>query len=259
MIGADGSRNFSLDCSPTRPEIAFDQEAEPYSSGSHVWSASHIWIMQEDGTGLERLTEETGVAHVSPVFSQDGETIYYIRRIDDQTMELWCMDRNGGNKQMLFALDPDVQEHFDVYQFVQNVDSQKTQLEVRPPTAARIRIVSISQRENLVCLVIENGGGLPCQGVPSIVAGLSYDRTWVPEWETHFMETRLAGVFLAPGDRTTLEFQLANVPQWAFEALAQRKIEWWSAYEDRDPQTDYIGFILEIGDCSPAFAFLPVD
>jgi hypothetical protein len=121
-----------------------------------------------------------------------------------------------------------------------------------------IRLINIA-RDEKVAITVMNVGDAPCSGPPSITVGLSYNESWVPEWATHFYHEEWEDVVLLPDETLTLEFDLPDTPSWALEALDLRLESLWTGYDDIDPDLDYHGFIVRIGDSNPVFGFLPLE
>jgi len=123
---------------------------------------------------------------------------------------------------------------------------------------ARLRLVSI-ERTDPVTVVVQNYGDAPCVGEAMVIAGVSYDTSWVPEWATHFFKGQFGEVAIPPGGKLALTFELPKVPDEAVMALKERLEMLWTGYEDLDPEQDYIGFIISVGKAHPVFGFLPME
>jgi len=142
---------------------------------------------------------------------------------------------------------------------VRVITESKTPAWWAEPRRAQLRVTSIQERGDTVSLVVKNVGGEACSGPVEVLAGLACDRTWVPEWETWFFSAQLPAVSLEPGEDTELQLAIGEVPDTAREVLARRMSTLWSAYRDKDPDVDYVGLTIGIGEAHPAHAFLPAD
>lgn len=103
-----------------------------------------------------------------------------------------------------------------------------------------------------------NVGSGTLTGQPRLIAGLSYDMNWVPEWETQFVDLTLPATSLRPGETLTLQIEVPEIPSDALDALTQRAATLWTDYVDRVPECDFIGLILAIGDSNEVFGFIPI-
>lgn len=110
ILPSDGRRNFRLSYSPTRREIVYERERPGLSD---VWD---IWRINDDGTNPVQLASEPGQGTRNPLFSHDGEFVYYVSIPTAGTYELWKMNRDGSGKIRLFDLGVGVSgTHIDVY------------------------------------------------------------------------------------------------------------------------------------------------
>lgn len=130
-------------------------------------------------------------------------------------------------------------------------------------------LIDVSQPKPLLCVTnvdrvgdameieVTNFGAADCAGQGRLDVGLSYDMTWIPEWETQFHAVDLGYVSLAAGDSMIFTIDVPEVPGWAVEELAERLTTWWTGYTDRDPDQDYMGFIVTV-DTDVACGFSPL-
>ena len=96
-------------------------------------------------------------------------------------------------------------------------------------------------------LVIQNVGDMPFSGPVDCAVGLSYATNWVPEWCTTYCDVCLGSVTLAPGELGIYEVTIPAIPRSSIEELRRRE-EIWTGYVDPDPDQDYIGVHLCMGD-----------
>jgi len=97
-----GDSNGNPSWSPDGTEITYT-----YYSGE-----ASIWIMNADGTGKTPLTTSADGESSLPSFSYDGSKIVYVKGPTWDTLiemfptklnEIWIMNRDGSNKQMIYA------------------------------------------------------------------------------------------------------------------------------------------------------------
>jgi hypothetical protein len=129
-------------------------------------------------------------------------------------------------------------------------------LDAEPKEGPRLRLVEITQASP-VKITVKNIGDAVCIGSPNVIAGLSYSTLWVPEWPTHFFMQSFERVAILPGQTYSLTLDLPGIPEAALQALNNRLETIWTGYEDPEPEQDYIGFIVTIGEANKVFAFLP--
>ena len=123
--------------------------------------------------------------------------------------------------------------------------------------SGHLRLLDASLGDTLVIRLVNVGSGV-CMGVPEVIAGLSYDLSWVPEWKTHFFMQTFPFAEVCPGQILLLEMELPEIPDEALLALTERVSALWTGYEDRDPVRDYIGLIVTLGDNRPVFGFVEI-
>jgi len=105
--------------------------------------------------------------------------------------------------------------------------------------------------------MVTNFGSEMCSGDGQVSLGLSYDQSWIPERQTQFHSFALGNMQLAPGEHAVITIDVPSVPTWALSVLRERLTVWWTGYQDKDPESDYIGVIFLIGD-DTAYGFLPL-
>lgn len=127
---------------------------------------------------------------------------------------------------------------------------------VEPTPKPFLRIVNIEQEGGHTVVEIKNIGDADCSGEAIIHVGLSYDTTWIPEWETQFHTVDLGYVSIPAGDSAVFEIEVPSTPQWAIDQLNDRLSRWWTGYTDRDPDRDYLGFLVSVG-TEHCFGFIP--
>ncbi len=105
MMRYDGSGQRNLTNDPDNDEqqpvvsvngtVAFARE--PLSGGSE-----HIWVMNQNGTGLQQLTTGSTVSRAKePHWSPDGSELAFTARITGDQWDIWVMNANGSNKRNL--------------------------------------------------------------------------------------------------------------------------------------------------------------
>jgi len=52
---------------------------------------NHIWLVKEDGTGLQKLTNMKGLQH-EPVWARSGKAIYFLSGEGDQAHDVWRVE-----------------------------------------------------------------------------------------------------------------------------------------------------------------------
>ena len=110
-----------------------------------------------------------------------------------------------------------------------------------------------------ISLTLLNTGSVDCSGRLSAEMGLSYCTSWIPEWNTRFMSLDLGERVLHPGERTVVTLDIPNsIPASAQEALRANLDGLWTGYIDPEPETDYIGILVRIGESNPVAAFIPL-
>ncbi|HKI95452.1 MAG TPA: hypothetical protein VJ992_09195 [Gemmatimonadales bacterium] len=102
VSNADGTRNaaygdYSPSWSPDDSRVVFTRD---YASGGF---ATDIWVANQDGTGLTRLTTDSTIQKENPTWSPDGSQIYF-ERCGDSTcrgQDVWVMNADGTNQTKL--------------------------------------------------------------------------------------------------------------------------------------------------------------
>jgi len=116
LLGSSGAVLTGPDAHPThasapRPAIAFvstrdDPSADPALDPSRVWRAAEIYLMDDAGTSVQRLTQNTD-ADGFPALSPDGTRIVFDstrRRAADEpfnTSDLYMMKSDGTDQRFL--------------------------------------------------------------------------------------------------------------------------------------------------------------
>jgi len=123
----------------------------------------------------------------------------------------------------------------------------------------RLQLESVTRNAGRIAMTVRNRGNAGCNAGGTLVAGLSYCTSWIPETATRFYSRRLDNLVLAPGASATLVLDLPEVPAEARTALAAQLEELWTGYVDPDPERDYIGLVLTIDGTNTLYTFLPLD
>lgn len=63
---------------------------------------NHIWMVGEDGSGLQKLTNMKGLQH-EPVWSRDGKAIYFLSGDSEQAHDVWRVDIESRRTEKLTA------------------------------------------------------------------------------------------------------------------------------------------------------------
>ena len=73
---------------------------------SVVDGRGYVWLVSTKGNGLAEVREAGGVNETQPVFSPDGEHIYYVSD-ENGSRDIWVMDANGANPRLLIETPED--------------------------------------------------------------------------------------------------------------------------------------------------------
>jgi len=83
------------------------QRAHFVTVGEVVYSAdpghtglTHLYLINQDGTGLSQITKGTG-SDSQPVFAPDGNQIAFVSNQDDPTKQLYCVNPDGKDRTQL--------------------------------------------------------------------------------------------------------------------------------------------------------------
>jgi len=85
---------------------------EGYDPSSDNYKSSSIWVMNADGSGQIQLTTNDDGFCTGPSFSYDGSKIVYLKgftttmpgeKPQEAINEIWVMNSDGSNKQMIYA------------------------------------------------------------------------------------------------------------------------------------------------------------
>jgi Tol biopolymer transport system component len=109
VVGADGGRpkqitswrlgvSAKLDWSPDGSRIAISSP-----QAERPGTASNVFTIRPDGTGLKQLTHETkpGVHDLADGFSPDGTKIIFARTVDDGPFQVYVMNAGGSAARQL--------------------------------------------------------------------------------------------------------------------------------------------------------------
>ena len=114
VVNADGSRLKQL--TPWRLGVSGKLDWSPDGSRILISSpqaerpgtASNVFTIRPDGTGMKQLTHETkpGVHDLADSFSPDGKKIIYARSVGDGPFQVWVMNADGsGQRQLTHGID----------------------------------------------------------------------------------------------------------------------------------------------------------
>jgi TolB protein len=86
-------QNTAPSVSPDGKKIAFmsARSGEKYQ----------IYVMQTDGTGVKKLTNDATAAFCNPIWSRDGRRIVYYSDTGDRRDQIWIMNADGSNQTKL--------------------------------------------------------------------------------------------------------------------------------------------------------------
>jgi Tol biopolymer transport system component len=105
FLGEGESQSWNHDGTKIVYAVLEEEDGEEHSS---------IWVMDSDGSGKTRLTNEEDGFGTGPSFSHDGSKIVYIKGPTDYgpmgesrygANEIWVMEADGSNKHQIYAPD----------------------------------------------------------------------------------------------------------------------------------------------------------
>jgi len=130
--------------------------------------------------------------------------------------------------------------------------------ESEPEATARLRVTECAQdEEGRIALTIANTGLAAAPGTLRVIAGLSYHTAWVPESMTWYWDTEIGPVVVPARGSIVVTFEVPAPPEETVATLQERLEQIWTAAVDLDPEHDYIGLIVSIGELR-CFGFLPL-
>ena len=180
---------------------------------SSTWS---IYLMNSDGSNLERLTNTEGVWDNCPAFSPDGQKIAFVRTYPSLSgkEEIWIMDSDGNNKiysgilgggvrwspdgsKFIYHSNPG--NNYDIY--ISNIDgtsetrlTTSASLDLQPswsPDGSKVAFISDRDGNYEIYIINSDGSGL------TRLTNNSADEftpTWSPDGTRIAFESNLANI-----------------------------------------------------------------
>src|SRR5262249_47072459 len=108
LIDANGGDETLLTSHPARfPSFSPDGQRIAFDDATGPNSGADIFVINEDGTGLQPLTHDPAARNIRPDWSPDGEKIAFASRRDGHG-EIYVMNTDGSDQTRLTKTDPSV-------------------------------------------------------------------------------------------------------------------------------------------------------
>jgi len=111
LTNTDGISDAGPSFSPDGARIVFTRAHlhPPYSMGGWTWDHWDVYVVNADGSGLRRITQQNHYGASSPKFLRDGKTIVYSadtrRNPDDTTLAIFEVDAAGERPPKILTKD----------------------------------------------------------------------------------------------------------------------------------------------------------